>query len=169
MKIALRFSFSALVFSFILLMNNCGLVDDIADRYFIRMKVNSVDKRFNDQTNLFGFVGLNGNQYSMLIASGNGLEMVGIQVLDDEDITTKTYAGLTLDQSGNFMQGIVLSFTDEASVDFSTDQNNAQGAVTITTINSTEIGGTFSGTLRNPLDGATLQITDGEFLVRRID
>ncbi|MEX0996809.1 MAG: hypothetical protein WDZ45_07160 [Flavobacteriaceae bacterium] len=103
-----------------------------------------------------------------IITSGGDTRTFLIYVYDDEPIGTQTYSGYQEFHNGGLFYGVQLIYFDQVEqAVYSTNLDDPQSSVTITTINNSVIKGTFSGTLLSPISGEEMVITNGEFQVER--
>lgn len=156
------FLLSALVFS-------CQEDEDKPDpeTYFIKAIIHNAVVLFEDQASVWATTNHIGEQFELGIYGTIG-DATGIiiQVFDGESLTNSTYSGLL--QAGDHLEGVRFSFVDGLE-NYLTDSSNPMGSVTIIQLNDTLVQGTFSGTVKELTSGETLEITNGEFLIKLVN
>ncbi|WP_439481555.1 hypothetical protein [Cyclobacterium plantarum] len=167
-------SISLLVLCLLVSFTSCstGTDDDIEDKigdYMISFNGNGVLQEFTadhfPQGNIFD----NGTQYTGVFSGTRSSSSVGVSVYDNKAIASNNYSGFVVteptQQSLAFVIGASINYNEGQTV-YSTPDSNPQVTVTITEITSTEVRGTFSGTLKSS-GKEDLVVTNGKFYVPR--
>jgi hypothetical protein len=127
--------------------------DSPSSSVHISAKIDGVSTTFNAACTGMKFMNGNTVTISGAASMSQSFPQFGINLSDDVAITTKTYTGSTFKADGTY--GLSYSSMFVSDNDFT---------VTVTSISSTEIKGTFSGKL---IDGSTTKnITEGSFYVK---
>jgi hypothetical protein len=131
----------------------------------LSLKANGTTVEYTVQASLYAAFSNSGNQYNALITGYNAVGGVGLQIFSDSAIGVGSYSGY--DISNGALKGIIIGYTDASNVSYVTGaQQQVVGTIAITSMTSTRVAGTFSGTV-SATGHPDITITDGEFVVQR--
>lgn len=141
---------------------------EVDGKYYISAKINGTLVEFKEQKTLQGLAGNNGFQHTAYIEGENeNQQAITIHFFDLEPIKATSYSGIEV-VTGSNLKGVNISYIKDASTVYATDFENPASIGTISTLNNLEVKGTFSGVIRDPLTGESLNVTEGKFSVKRI-
>jgi hypothetical protein len=147
--------------------SSTGPDDDGGTGYFIRYQANGTSIEYRDALLIHGVITTVGSQHLLAVegVSPSGTisgSSVNVSVMDVQSLAPGTYVGFQA-KTGGFTSASILYRT--GGVEFS-NTSNSDNRVVIAEISSTEIRGTFSGTVRAS-GQSNVSITNGEFFVPR--
>ncbi len=134
---------------------------------FLQFKANGTPVDFTVQASLMASFADTGSQHDALISGYDATSGLSLVVFDGAAITTGTYSGYTLDTGAGFVKGVLITYYDSHGSYGSGNQNPVNAIVTITSITSTRVQGTFTGTVSPAAGTPAVAITDGQFVVQR--
>lgn len=165
MRKIIPFLISAIVLSIVLLAG-CKKEDEKTDngKYFIRYKADGQLIEHKNESTLFAVTGQSGVQHNAVVSGFTGNTNISIQAYDNKPIEASIYDGYEL--KVNYVEGAILGFGRDGSL-YGTDGTNPNVLVNISTWSSTEARGTFAGIVKLTSGTSTINITEGEFFVKR--
>lgn len=135
----------------------------------LQFKANGTTVDFTTQGSLVAAFADTAGQYDALITGYDATSGLGLVIFDGSPITTATYPAFTLNAGSGKAFGVQISYYDSHGSYGSGNQNPDNATVTITSLTSTRVQGTFSGTVSAASGGAAIAITDGKFVVQRVN
>jgi hypothetical protein len=136
--------------------------------FYVRFRANGTQEVFNLPNNVLTTFDKIGSEFHFgtagVAANGNSISLA---IFDVVAITTASYAGFTtVNSSGGYRLAQILYTV--GGVQYENTDANQDHRITITEITPTTVKGTFSGTVK-ATGRASISITNGEFLSRRIN
>jgi len=138
-----------------------------AGKYYVKFKADGQAVEFVDQQRLQAAIGNSGSQHVLTVMGFTPNSNASLVINDIQPITVGNYDGYVL-QSGGVV-GTVIAYQNTAGETFGTNGANPEVAATVVLFNNAEVKGTFSGVIKQNGGTKTIQITEGEFFVKRIN
>jgi hypothetical protein len=133
--------------------------------YHVTFKSNGNSVSFTGYNTELGVFSSSGNQYTGVFTGASTTSNIGLSVYDTTAITTKTYSGFQAVTSASATVGTLVTYGDGTGNSYTSQNTNF--TITVTTLDSVHVTGTFSGSLKDS-NNDSLTITDGDFNVKRL-
>jgi hypothetical protein len=169
MKALIRFPFFLLLSLLITVSFSCSKsANSSGTQYQVSAKINGTEQKITGYT-VATFADLPAVGFKTCNIQGSasatsGSNVFSLAIIDVNAITTKQYTAIDI---GGVIQATI-NYTDQNGVVYSSSYNSlADAVITISGLNTTDVAGTFSGTLSNVAGTSSITITDGTFVVKR--
>ncbi len=134
---------------------------------YLKFKANGTLVEYTNAASLFASFSTTSGQSNLVISGFDATSNANLQIFDDHMVTTGTHTGF--DAVNSAIVGVIIGYQDSSGVDYVADGTNPSDAtIVITDITSTRVSGTFFGVLKAS-GHADLAITEGQFVVQRIN
>lgn len=136
-----------------------------SNELYYKFKANGTLIEFTNAASLWATFNTTSGQNTLIISGFDANSNSNLQVYRDQEITTGTYSGFA---AGNgALNGVLIGYQDASGVDYVDDGTTAADAtITITSITSTRVSGTFFGILKSS-GHPDVTVTEGQFVVQR--
>jgi hypothetical protein len=135
-------------------------------QYYVRFKADGVLREYTYQPSLTAIYIVNATQHLMQISTFNTTNNTNcsIAIYEGKELAPGTFSGYA--NQGTYFYGGFLSY-GENGVAYGTSGLNPEVEVVLSEWTATEAKGTFSGVVKELTTSSTIQITEGEFFVKR--
>ena len=184
MKKTIHVILTTIIFSLLLtFQSGCKKKNDDSSNdssnYFIKFKVNGVQKEFGNTSGIFTQINVGGGNPTIYTGSFQGVASSSTPTVNNMGLSVNDIAAIAVNK--NYKSDIVgptiagsLVYMDAAGLVHGSDfvTTGSLGAddaiIRLTEISSTSVSGTFSGKVAAAGSSTTLTITEGSFRVKRM-